>query len=226
MRFFKYFLITVFVSGIVNIAQAANKDQPQAAIEDLGNQQYRIGPIQIDKKNKQFSVTGKIYRLLSPLEFLAASKGGQKRYESMIELDSSAHEFNLACILIGLDAKNAKPPKMHFDENSTMGDKVDITIEWQAAGKKISATPEQLLSGKGLKLKNANWNYTGSLLVPGGEFMAEVDGTIIGFVHDPSSIIEHQEGLGLGQYGLIGASKLAPPVGTRVTLSIRNSSAK
>ena len=42
--------------------------------------------------------------------------------------------------------------------------------------------------------------YTGSKFSADGHCMAHYDGTLIGFVHDPASIIEHVEGLGLEDY--------------------------
>jgi len=51
--------------------------------------------------------------------------------------------------------------------------------------------------------------------------MAQADGTVIGFVHDPSSIIEHRIGVGLNDYGAVSGDKsIAPPVGTEVLLEI------
>ena len=53
--------------------------------------------------------------------------------------------------------------------------------------------------------------------------MAEASGALIGFVHDPSSIIEHQVGAGLGNYGLMtGNTELLPElgVGAPVMLSV------
>jgi hypothetical protein len=76
------------------------------------------------------------------------------------------------------------------------------------------------------KAKNASpsggkWVYTGSAFIPDGRFLAQIDGTLIGFVHDPASIIEYAAGAGLNSYGSIvlnpGAG-LNP--GTSVVLTI------
>ena len=52
--------------------------------------------------------------------------------------------------------------------------------------------------------------------------MAAHDGTLIGFVHDPASIIEHKIGLGIGDYGAVAASKVTPKVGTKIEIEIKN----
>ena len=51
--------------------------------------------------------------------------------------------------------------------------------------------------------------------------MAAQDGTLVGFIHDPASIIEHETGVGLNDYGAVGGNPdVVPPVGTPVTLTV------
>ena len=65
------------------------------------------------------------------------------------------------------------------------------------------------------------WVYIGSFSSEGGEFMADLTGTLIGFVHDPDSVIDHRNGAGIGAYGLLtGNEKVMPPEGTAVTLTV------
>ncbi len=52
-------------------------------------------------------------------------------------------------------------------------------------------------------------------------YLADSSGSLIGLVHDPMTIIEHQLGLGIGAYGsILGNSEILPPVGTRMTLIV------
>ena len=64
------------------------------------------------------------------------------------------------------------------------------------------------------------WVYTGSTFSDDGIYLAKYHGTLIGFAHDPASIIEHQGGLGLRHYGAIVANAQAPPPGTKINLSV------
>jgi hypothetical protein len=69
---------------------------------------------------------------------------------------------------------------------------------------------------------NGSWVYTGSTFLPDGRYLAQVDGALIGFVHDPASIIEYAAGAGLNKYGTIVLNPtlgLAP--GTSVTLTVK-----
>jgi hypothetical protein len=52
-------------------------------------------------------------------------------------------------------------------------------------------------------------------------YLADSSGSLIGFVHDPMTVIEHQLGLGIGAYGsILGNTDILPPIGTRMTLIV------
>ena len=59
-----------------------------------------------------------------------------------------------------------------------------------------------------------------------GRYRADIDGVIIGFVHDPSSIIEWTGSNGVGRFGFI---KLDPQwglePGTAVTITVKAAAA-
>ena len=74
-----------------------------AKLKPLGQDRYQIGRIVVDKRARSFTVPGRVHVLGKPLEYLATSPGGMKGYETLLELDASGSEFNLACILIGLE---------------------------------------------------------------------------------------------------------------------------
>lgn len=192
-----------------------------SGVEDLGGGRYRLGRIEIDQNRGRIEVPGKINRHQGPFEFLATTAGGQKSYESLVELDSNAHNFNLACILIGLDSRGSTRPKMHFDETPVEGDPVDIDVSWTASEKAISVKAAELFLSQGKPVKSHRWRYTGSYFGPDGQYMAEEFGTLIGFVHDEDSIIHHREGLGLNDYGGVSLNHdLVPAVGQPVVIAV------
>lgn len=194
---------------------------PQPEVKDLGNQRYLVGQIEINKTESSFAVAGSVLRQAPPVEFVAVTKGGHKAYESLFELNANAFEFNLACILIGLDAKKAKAPKFHFDKAPAEGDAVELSLSWTLGGKTTTVPAGDLLAGPGDKAKD-EWIYTGSRFTPDGRYLAQQDGTLIGFVHDPSSIIEHRTGVGLNAFGSIqGKKEVLPPIGTPIKLVVR-----
>jgi hypothetical protein len=198
---------------------------PPPVIEDLGGERYRIGPIELDRKAGRFIVAGRVLELApadAPLEFLAVARDGFKSYESALMLDADAYQFNLACILIGLKENPGSAPQVHFDPRPVEGDPVRLSVAWTADGKTVSRPASTLLRTEaGAPAPSEAWVYTGSHTLPDGGFAAHVVGTVIGFVHDPDSIIHHRDGLGLGAYGAVTYNRDAgPEPGTVVTLTV------
>lgn len=206
-------------SPLVNAEEAASQS-PQ--IEQLDDDRYRIGSIIVDKAAQSFTVPGKILILKEPLEYLAVSTDGMKGYESLLELTTSARDFNLACILIGLDDEKSIKPRYQFDERKPQGQAVKITVSWQQDGKTVSVSGANAMTAGEEVFGDDSWVYLGSETSNDGQqFMAEVGGTLIGFVHDPYSVIGHVNGAGIGAYGLItGNEKVLPPKDSAITLTV------
>ena len=173
-----------------------------APVERLGPELLRVGNVRIDTAKRELSVTG-VINDVQVLEFLANTKGGFKGYESALELDTNAVNFNVACLLIGLDTANAVVSRFQFDPLLPMGDPVELFVEWGNGGTRRRIRAEQLIYNKVTKatLTEGPWVYTGSAFLPqGNRYMAETDGTVIGFMHTPSPIIENPRPLA-GEYG-------------------------
>jgi hypothetical protein len=203
---------------------------PVGELKPLGKDRYQVGRIVVDKKAGRFTVPGRVHVMGQPLEYLATTPGGMKEYETLLEADASGSEFNLACILLGLERDPRQGPLYQFSETPLVGPKVLVSIAWQDGGKRreISAA-EALLDPKGdVRPGSVEWVYTGSLsMPPDGQFAADITGTLIGFVHDANSIIESVLGLGIGAYGSVsGNAAVLPPVGTPVELVVQLSREK
>jgi hypothetical protein len=203
---------------------------PVGELKSLGKDRYQIGRIVVDKKAGRFTVPGRVHVMGQPLEYLVTSPGGMKEYETLLEADATGSEFNLACILLGLERDPKQGPFYQFSEAPLVGPKVLVSIAWQDGGKRreISAA-EALLDPKGdVRPESVEWVYTGSLsMPPEGQFAADITGTLIGFVHDANSIIESVLGLGIGAYGSVsGNTALLPPVGTPVEVVVQLSREK
>ncbi len=202
--------------------------QETSPVEDLGEGRVRVGNIEIDTRQGSFTVSGMVIlqdKIDAPMEFIAVTKGGVKSYEAIIELDTSAIDFNLACILIGLDEANATRPQYHFDPAETLGDPVSMTVAFEIEsdqGREQAVVPvESLLAGEDT-VGSHQWVYTGSSFYPNGDYLAEGVGTLVGFVHDPESIIQHRRGLGLGDYGAVVLNaEVVPPGQTPVVFTLQ-----
>lgn len=196
---------------------------PPTPVEKLGPSLYRVGQIRVDTLNREISVPGHVNEVLV-LEFVATARDGMKAYESAITANTDAVAFNTALLLIGLDRSHARVPEVHFDPNPPAGDQVEIFVEWDRSSERARVGVEQLLFDReaGQPVPSTAWVYTGSSFRGDGRYLADVDGTLIGFVHSPSPIIEQVGGAGVGRYGSIVLNpNLGLTPGTPITIVVK-----
>jgi hypothetical protein len=209
---------------------SANAQSPEGAlpkapdpIEKLGDNLFRLGAIRVDTAKREVTVTGKVNDT-NVLEFIANTKNGFRAYESAFELETNGLTFNVAMILIGLDKANSVPPEVHFDPNPPKGDPVEVWVEWKAGKNTKRMRADEILWDKEKKeaFPKSQWVYTGSALLDDGRYLADQDAVLIGFVHDPSSIIEWTGSNGVGRFGFIQIDpKLGLAPGTPVTIIVK-----
>jgi hypothetical protein len=193
-------------------------------VERVGPNQVRIGRILIDTAKKELSVAG-VVNDVNVLEFLANTKGGWKAYESALELETNAVNFNVACLLIGLDPAGAVVAKRQFDPDPPQGFPVDLFIEWEEGGRTRRVRAEQFLYNRMTRqtLSEGPWVYTGSLIYEVNRYLAETEGTLVGFMHTPSPVLENPRMMTeIGSYGdhIINPELNLKP-GAAVTLVVR-----
>ncbi len=204
--------------------QAAIPKPTVGEIKPLGDDRFQIGRILLDKRAGSFTVPGRIHVTGKPLEYLATSPGGMKAYETLLEVDTGGSEFNLACILIGLDRDPKQVPWRQFRKVPKIGgQQVTVSIAWTEGGKRrlVPAADALLNPEAGVKPESVEWVYTGcpaSEVV--GHFAADDTGTLIGFVHDANTIIESSAPIGLGAYGSVRGHAMLPPGGTAIELVV------
>lgn len=210
-------------SGIGEPNDGKMKQEP--SVQELGGEKFRIGAITVDRAKRLITVPGRMlpYEEVKPIEFIATMKQGYKSYESVLALDANAFEFNLACILIGLDADKASKVTYHFDPEPVEGDEVSIRVGWREDGQWVEKDAVELLKlGQEKPTSPSVWVYTGSRFIEGDRYLAQMDGVLIGLIHDPASIIEHREGIGLGNWGsVIVDPELAPAGGQEIRLRVQ-----
>jgi len=193
-------------------------------VEKLSPTSLRVGAVSIDMARKEVSVAGRVNQV-PQLEFLVNTKDGYKSYESAIEAECNAIDFNLGLVLIGLDRDRATArPRFHFDPIPPQGDEVEVWISWKAGAEEKRVRAEELVYDDTTKktMATSRWVYTGSQFFPGSRaFLADVDGVLIGFVHTPAPLIERMEPVP-GSFGSVRFNPnldLAP--GTPVTVTVR-----
>lgn len=223
----RVWIVALLVIGALFTASAPawsgdEGDAQPPHMEKIGEKRYRIGEIIVDQAAAEFTLPGTVLHLKDPLEYLAVARGGLKEYESLLELSASPMEFNLACILIGLDEKNSVKPRYQFDERKAEGQAVSVSISWQQDGETVRISGAQAMSIGDEVFADDSWVYIGSMTSEDGQqFMADMTGTLIGFVHDPYSVIDHANGAAIGAYGLLtGNEDLLPPEGSIISVTV------
>jgi hypothetical protein len=207
-------------------AQAPTPPSPRVGeLKLLGQDRYQVGRIVVDKSASTFTVPGRVHVVGTPLEYLATSPGGKKAYETLLEIDATGSEFNLACILIGLERDPKQVPWQELRQAERLvGRRIDIFITWSEGGKprKVRAAEALLNPDAGVKPESVEWVYIGS---PASEardrFAADDTGTLIGFVHDANSIIESVSGIGIGAFGSVRGHAMLPPIGSAIALIVQ-----
>ena len=196
-----------------------------APIERLGPSLLRVGNVKVNTATKQISVPGVVTEAAGVLEFVAMTKGGFKGYETALELDTNAINFNVALILIGIDPDRSIPPKRQFDPSIPQGDPVEMWVEWDESKDRRKVRVEQLIYNRqsNTTLPEGPWVYTGSVFVTGAKaLLADIEGSLIGFAHTPATIIDSPRPLPATSYGndvLNPALNLKP--GTAIQFTVR-----
>jgi hypothetical protein len=197
--------------------------KPPAAsqVEKLGPNKFRIGNVSIDTEKKEVSVRG-VSLEVTALEFIAVPKNGFKAYESALEVDTNAINFNLGLLLIGLDDSRTvrnpgiAPPK---------GDPVEIWVEWEDAGRPRKVRAEELVYNIETKetMSVGPWVYTGSMFdAANNAFLADIEGSLIGFVQTVGPLIDNPRPLKSVNYGSVRMNpNLNLKPGTGVVLTVR-----
>jgi hypothetical protein len=211
------------------LAQAPSPQPPLVGeMKALGDDRFQIGRIVVDKRAGRFTVPGRVHVANVPLEYLATAPQGMKAYETLFELDATGSEFNLACLLLGLDRAPNQPAYQPRSQGNLAGPRVAISVAWSEGGKRrqLSAA-EAVLGSEGAVKAQVEWVYTGAPATrAGGPFAADVTGTLIGFVHDPNTIIESVAPIGVGAYGSVRGNAALPAVGGPIELIVETGPAR
>lgn len=205
------------------VDSAARPRRAAGKLEALGNDRYRIGAIVVDKRGGSFTVPGRMHKKSVPLEYLATSPGGMKEYETLFELDAIGSEFNLACILIGLEADPNLPWRELRVARKVGGPRVKIDVAWSEGDRRqrLPAAEALLNPEAGVAPAGVEWVYIGSPASAAmGRFAADETGTLVGFVSDANSIIEAAAPIGIGAYGSVRGSARLPAVGAPIELIV------
>jgi hypothetical protein len=204
----------------------ASQPQPQLApFEKVSSEEYRLGEIIINKKERSIIFPAMINMQNGLLEYLLVRTGG-KTHESLLRTGVDPYQLQLAFLLLGYQGTD-KPLSFQGDTGTPKGEPVIISLYSAATtDKKNLLKPEEWLTKKN-PMTNAqqdvgslNWVFTGSMVLD-GRFMAQADGSMIALYHDPAALVDNASPGGESDKVWFVREGAVPPVGTAVTVTIR-----
>lgn len=205
-------------------AGTARAQAPQVGeLKPLGQDRYQVGRIVVDKRRRSFVVPARVLALGKPLEYLLTSPGGLKAYETLFEADATGSEFNLACILVGLERDTRNVGVNYRPRAQLPGPRVTIRVSWTEEGRRREMSAAEALANTeaGIQPGSVEWVYTGSPASSAdGRFTTDDTGTLVGFIHDPNTLVEATLPIGLGAYGSVRGNPALSAAGSAVELTI------
>jgi hypothetical protein len=197
---------------------------PSGPVERLSKDQLRLGKIRVNLATSEVRVPGQI-NPVTVVEFFANKAGGVKAYESVLTLETDGVTFNTALLLIGMDNSSPIPSDPAAVTPALISTRrLDISIETAGTPPQKFPADRLLFDRKTNKeVPPSTWVYSGSTMVD-GRYLADVNGTLIGFMHGRDPVIERFDTVGVGRYGeIIVNPALGLTPGTGVVVVIKAS---
>jgi len=189
---------------------------------------YRIGTVTVDLASREVRFAGKINMATGVMEVLVCTIYG-KTHESVISTTIRPLDLHLALLLLGLqNGYNPgwpEPDDPQFKKEGwgiPRGDQVDVTVEWELAGKPMKVRVEQLLKDcrTGEPLPQTGWVFVGSFVDERGTYLADAIGSIITNYQDGSSVLDCPLKAARSDDYLVVNDPIVPPVNTPVEIRI------
>ena len=184
---------------------------------------YRIGEVVVNKKERSITFPATINMNKGLLEYLLVRNTG-KTHESLLRTAVEPYNLQIACLLLDL-AGTDKPLAFQGAPDTPQGDPVSISVEYvQDNGKSYRVSPKEWIvktvDGEQHNAPELNWIFTGSI-VSNGRFASQMDGSMIALYHDPAAMIDNASTGGESDKIWFVNEKAAPPVGTKVIITIK-----
>lgn len=233
-----YRFLTAVIFSLLAVISAEGRDipvpppvteKPEApaykvpSIEKLGNGQYRIGEILINKNDRSVTFPALVNMDNGMLEYLLVYRHG-KTHESLLKTNISPYNLQIAFMLLNYEGTDKQLAGQGSPE-IPKGEAVQITVS-NVAGK--SSEPFQvenwLINRVGETKKDIeplNWVFTGSIVTERGAFLSQETGSIIAIWHDPVAMFDNASPGGESNRIWFVKQGGVPPVGTALNVTIK-----
>lgn len=229
-----------------NLENSENSKKPTApektktpSVVKISPDHYRVGTITFNKKTRQiqFEASCNLTESGSLLEYLIVHSNGEKVHESIFVTEIDATNLNIALKLLNYQESQElfrqitdegipgdTYPKVADKTRKTARFLIDIT--WKTGGQEKTAPITDWLVNRmtNKPMPVTPWVYNGSYILR-GKFKAKLSGSIFAIFPNEGSIANYPEE---DRYddSLWLAGKDLPPLGTKVTVTIKPWSGK
>lgn len=229
---------SLLVAALFSVAQicAAQESTPvkntQPQIRDLGDGFYQVGGVKLDKNARSVTFPAAVQMNDGLIEYLLVTRTG-KTHESMFVTEVEPFHLHTAMLLLG--AKGGPRGKGELQPSGQLnaatlahtaalkGDNVFIVVKWKNGGAEKHVPAEDFVLNDKTK-RNAPrgpWTYNGSGFFDGGKFAAQIEGSFVAIVTDPTALINNpRAGRDNDAIWLVDPAKI-PPKDTPVEIVIQ-----
>lgn len=210
----------------VNVDQSSNLTAAgppgkHSPAQQIGPDEYRIGNMTLNKRKGELSIPGQVNMQSGLVEYLACWESVGKLHESVLKVEAKPSDVHIALLLLGLTQENNL--KFQGDPAVPKGDLLEIWVEWKLpdkTSKRVRAEDLVYHQVEKKPMARTSWAFTGSQIVD-GQFIADLEGSIIAIFRDPVAIINNPLPAGADDTVYVSHEKLLPPAGTNVSLIIK-----
>ncbi len=216
-----YFLFPSISYSDSQVVENPIVEKKSTAIQQIGPNEYKIGAVVVDKNKKEMYVPGSVNMQTGLVEYLACHAEVGKLHESVLKFEAKPSDLQVALLLLGFKPKNNL--KYQGDPTIPEGDRLEIWVEWKLPDKSTKRVRAEELVCDPEKKKTMDktyWVFTGSQIID-GQFMADIEGSLIATFRDPAAIINNPLPSGADDTRYVSNEKLLPSQGTEVVLIIK-----
>jgi len=184
-----HYLLFTSVVALAQPQQAEPKAETKPPVVKVADGVYEVGKARVDAKRGEVTVTGEVNMNDGLVELLACTRKG-KTHESVLVLDVEPIHLQVALLLLGLKA--GRSPSAEPKPDTTVGDMVEIWVEWGEGASKQRCRAEELIHDETRKqpMQKTDWVFTGSKIVE-GDLLAQLEGSLVATFRDIYALVEN-----------------------------------
>lgn len=198
MRLAFILLITCWFSNLFILSEETpEQDQKANLVKQIGASTFQVGLIEFDAKTKIISLPAEVWNTEGLMEYVLVHDNG-KIHESILTTKISPTHLQVAMKLLKFTAgkgelferiRNSSDRTVKVDNTEKVGSSFEVKVNWKEEGElKTASICQLILNPETMQpIKECIWKYTGSVVYK-GQFLAELEGSIIGLYLDPAAL--------------------------------------